>query len=148
MKKKEIRCLGHGPLQNYLNAQVPWEDVWLQYKIGRIKKFAGPCLISYQSLEFDIETQKFGIETSEPKDRYIFEEALAEYEGIKRQLESQSFVITNLDSSSGPTIYTKAAVIDRKEAERMCTALLEVLGVKGTFKFRWSRSKYVVCPTG
>lgn len=147
MKKKTILCKGHGPLQNYTQTCVPWEDVWISWKEGRKKCFDAPVLVSKLSLIQDIEVNDICHKNNPDMgfDKDAFELSL-----IKESFDLglKDVIVTNMDSQSGPCVYTKQDYIDRKEAEKMLRVLLCYRGVVSDLKFSWVRNDFLAYPVG
>lgn len=145
--KKEILLDCHGPIAVSPKYESPWEDVWLTFKRrpNRVERL-GPCLVSRANLEWELQGHREYF-AEHPKADWLHE-TLAQEEAILARLREQPYVLEPLSRPGIPNIYTRAASIDRAEAERMLAwYLAEAYDIREP-KFRWKRPRVVIIPCG
>lgn len=168
--RKRVLCSCHGPIAFGPHYKSPWEDVWLRWKgkPGRKVYRAAPTLVCHRELYVELEmhaeirkgplhplsigdiilpgTPEVPMEERESwylRDDEVMRSMLAALERAPYACDWQSYPERDKGLS---TVYTKAAGIDRKEAERMLAYFLEVAyGVKNV-KFDWKKADFCIEP--
>ena len=144
MTAKTITAICHGALPRWPTAISPWSDVWLRWKGKPRRKvyYAAPCLCGRDNLDFDrMITEKCAKDNPE----FDYSEDIAREQAMADALERQPYAFDDHDM---PNVYTRAAGIDRAEAERMLRFFLrERHGLKDV-KFRWKKPRIHVFPFG
>lgn len=145
---------GHGPLQNYPEAKVTWEDVWVRYappRRGRKYLSEGmregrwaPTLIGRLDLESELERAR-----DYPRNAQWAAEAqleLAEPRTLRKLLRRYPVIPLRED------VYCRHELIGRRLAEKMIATLLDSR-LNGSeqerlkpYRFVWVRCKEVVTP--
>jgi len=151
MVKKTIRLFCYGPITISNKVKSGWEDVWIQYKVGKKKlKKEGPTLISYPDLIQDIKSNKDMLEKNK---NALWAESVKEnlkiFEIAKSCLDNDNqFTMFKDDSYPDiPVIITRKEWINKEHAEEMITWYLRKIGVlKSEPRFRWNKPKFIINP--
>lgn len=139
-KKITVKC--RGLLAVNKKYKVPWEDVYLSWidKPGRTKYCLCPCLCSKKDLEYEhdiiLKCMSRNPELDWSSDYNYSKSAID-------QLKNNKIVVKN-PFSKFPDIYTELESIDRSEAEKMITKLMQMYGFNSNIKYKWKRPKIVV----
>lgn len=164
-----IRLTGHGPLQNYPKAKVPWEDIYVSYdkptknldKIPDESKRGtwAPVLIGRNYLRSEIDLNVLCLKECSFKNfreyGYNFRLDEIKHQEINILLSLKELTTVSLqDGSGGPSLYCREKFITRRIAERMISHMLtnfvgsiELKRLK-PFEFIWIKSKHgIIIPT-
>lgn len=149
-----ISLEGHGPLQNYPRAKVPWEDVYVRYEPPRRQKHLSeemrkgrwaPTLVGRLELESALQIARAAARGAESAGAAQLE--ILELRALRTLLRRYPIIPWR------DTVYCHQALIGRKLAERMIGALLDY-SLNGQeqarlkpYRFVWERCKTVVIPT-
>jgi hypothetical protein len=143
--KKTIKMICYGPIACGPKYQSPWEDVWIEYFIGKGKiKQEGPCIIGYHDLENEIS-----IKQSLPVKRHSdwLDNYIKELLYIKdRFLKGYRFGCVNFQTGT-PNIYVNKELINRKLAEEAVAWYLKEKGIlKSEPRFKWKKPFIIIEP--
>lgn len=157
MPKVNVTCTG--PIALSRKYSCIWEDVYINWNIkpGRKnKKYLAPTLMSRTDIERDIELLKkeqksvgksYGSNINLDEVELCEEDEIEYNKEILQELDKGNIFIQKDMDDSTPDVVTPKEYIDRDEAERMLTKLLEEwFGLKN-IKFKWKRPNFVIIPT-
>lgn len=149
MAKKTIKMICFGPIAVGPQYESPWEDVWIEYHLGKKKVVKeGPCIIGTYDLQSEINIQNKLSDSlpSEWRDKHI-DDLLR----IKSEFSrGNKFALQDLEMKSDvPNIYVNTEWVTQKTAEEAIEWYLKKKGVlKGKARFNWRKPKdLVVTPT-
>ena len=137
-KRKRVQCFGHGVLNAGPHYRAAWQDVWLRWKGSDRKVYrAAPCLLSCNEAVFDWLSVEADLQCeTAPEERTRLGKEVAEARATMAWLETNQYHIAD---GPFPDVRTWVTSINRAEAERMLSHLLDVrFGVKNP-KFVWRR---------
>ena len=149
-----IALEGHGPLQNYPRAKVPWEDVFVRYRPPRRRKYLGeemrkgrwaPTLIGRLELEAELQLARDAAKGDKWGGTAQVE--IAEVRAVRSQLRRYSIIPLR------DNVYCREKLIGRRLAETMITAFLDYnlnpqeLQRLKPYEFVWKRCSSVITPT-
>lgn len=150
MPKVNVLCTG--PIAISRKYCCTWDDVWINWNVkpGRKnKKYLAPTLMSRTDIERDLENHKKEFEELKEKesDDIVFIETEIEYDKeILQELDKGNIFIQKDMDDLIPDVVSPKEYINKDEAERMLTKLLEEwFGLKN-IRFKWKRPKLVVTP--
>lgn len=164
--RKRILCFADYPFAQYPEAKVPWDDVYLRWKgkPGRRVYRASPCLQCDAEVKMDLKIHEDirNREDEGPIVEYIkgyvpkrttkeerqswYRDEDAIYERVLKDLETSDYAESG--AGAGLNLYTKAAGINKREAERMLAWWLnKTHGIRNP-KFVWIRPKFIITPMG
>jgi hypothetical protein len=166
MARKRIRCFADFPFAQYPDARVPWDDVYLRWKgkPGRTVYRAAPCLECDAELKVELkihedirnreDTDEVNVldslrparTTTKEERQSWYRDEDATYQRVLKDLETVNYAESG--EGAGLCLYTKAAGINKHEAERMLAWWLnKTHGIRNP-KFVWNRPKIIVTPMG
>lgn len=144
MSKKTITLICHGPVGLDPRNSSSWEDVWIQYEVGRKKISEGPEMVC--GVEGEIEDAKWRIDYCNRKykkaDKWNVEQLALLLEIRKRFEEGEKFAIGGCPEKGLPVIYINCAEMRQKEIEKGIEFYLRQKGVlKSEPRFVWKKNK-------
>lgn len=140
MKRVLVRC--YEPIAVDRDYRQPWSDVWIRYKArpGRQVYGFAPTLISRHEWMFNLQEAQDEARTSKKAQTEV-----KRLESVVARLQTSAVYVEIDGPDSGPTVYSAAEWIDRREAETMLRAFMALRGFL-RIKFLWSRPRLIVQP--
>lgn len=152
MKKKHITLICYEPIAFDKDYKQGWSDVWIRFYQKRKRVKRGPTLISKPDLKADLQFSMEFYEENKHEEWMQHKDGDVDSKEIEDVLEilktKSEFVDLSNDKKNGiPGIYTSKDYIDKKEAERLITEYVKLLGYESShLKLKWKRSKFRVIP--
>lgn len=148
MPKVNVTCTG--PIAVSRKYSCIWEDVYINWNVkpGRKnKKYLAPTLMSRTDVERDLEIETKELKEAKDEDIVFIETEIEYNKEILQELDKGNIFIQKDMDDTVPDVVTPKEYIDRDEAERMLTKLLEEWFDLKNIKFKWKRPNFVVTPT-
>lgn len=151
---KKVYVSSHGPLA--LGGTVGWEDVWLRVCSGKRTLRLAPCLMSREDLRSTLHIYERIANDPDAATREFHRQESLVLAALLQQLDSDGYVVGSAPRTTRrgrdpgrafalADVYTKAAWVDRAEAERMLDHYLGVIGLRGC-RYKWKRPAFVSTP--